>query len=72
MEAATLLEKASRELSRSEKNAFDATSGHEAGVGKTYGKLHGAHRHRRNRPCTYPNWGLSAHVHLIFMPIALL
>jgi hypothetical protein len=26
-----------------------------AGGGKTYGRLHGAHRHRRNRPCTYPN-----------------
>jgi hypothetical protein len=39
--------------------------------GKTYGRLHGAHRHRRNRPCTYPNWQRSAHVHLVSMPIAL-
>lgn len=23
----------------------------------TYGRQHGEHRHRRNRPCTYPNYG---------------
>jgi hypothetical protein len=72
MEAAALSEIAVQKLSGPEKKAFDATSGHEAGVEKTYGKLHGAHRHRRNRPCTYPNWRLSAHVHLISMPIAVL
>jgi hypothetical protein len=44
----------------------------EVGGGKTYGRLHGAHRHRRNRPCTYPNYQSSAHVQIILMPIALL
>jgi hypothetical protein len=38
----------------------------------TYGRLLGAHRHRRNRPCTYPNYQLSAQVHHVAVPRALL
>jgi hypothetical protein len=31
----------------------------------TYGRLLGAHHHRRNRPCTYPNYQSSARVHQV-------
>lgn len=42
----------------------------ESGIEATYGRLLGAHRHRRNRPCTYPNCQLSAHVHSVAVPRA--
>lgn len=43
-----------RNLSRSRKGG-ERKGKKKKGRKKTYGKQRGVHRHRRNRPCTYPN-----------------
>lgn len=37
----------------------------------THGKQLWAHRHRRNRPCTYPNWYLQSALILVKLLLAL-